>query len=64
MIALLDNGQDLDLCAEEIGGPVEDGHSIEEVAQFLGHENSHITFKVYARYSPSHLRKLAASLQI
>lgn len=43
---------------------VEDGHSIEEVAQFLGHENSHVTFKVYARFSPGHLRKLAKSLEI
>lgn len=41
----------------------EDGHSMEEIAQFLGHENSRITAKVYARYSPDHLRKLAASLE-
>jgi integrase len=41
----------------------EDGHSMDEIAQFLGHENSRITFKTYARYSPEHLRKLADSLE-
>lgn len=42
----------------------EDGHSMEEIAQFLGHENSRITFKAYARYSPDYLRRLAASLEV
>ena len=42
----------------------EDGHSMDEIAQFLGHENSRITFKTYARYSPDHLRRLAASLEV
>lgn len=42
----------------------EDGHSMDEIAQFLGHENSAITFKTYARYSPDHLRRLAASLEV
>lgn len=42
----------------------EDGHSMDEIAQFLGHENSRITFNTYARYSPGHLRRLAASLEI
>lgn len=42
----------------------EDGHSMHEIAQFLGHSNPAITAKVYARYSPDHLRKLAASLEI
>lgn len=42
----------------------EDGHSMEEIAQFLGHSNSRITAQVYARYSPDHLRSLAASLEI
>lgn len=42
----------------------EDGHSMDEIAQFLGHENSRITFKTYARYSPTYLRRLAASLDI
>lgn len=40
----------------------EDGHSMEEIAQYLGHGNSRITAKVYARFSPTHLRKLADSL--
>jgi integrase len=42
---------------------VEDGHSIAEVAQFLGHSNQAMTFKVYGRYSPDYLRKLASSLE-
>lgn len=42
----------------------EDGHSFEEIAQFLGHGDSKITAKVYARYSPTHLRKLADSLNV
>jgi len=42
----------------------EDGHSMDEIAQFLGHENSRITFKTYARYSPTYLRRLADSLEV
>lgn len=42
----------------------ESGHSMEEIAQFLGHNDSKITARVYARYSPTHLRKLADSLNI
>lgn len=42
----------------------EDGHSMEEIAQFLGHSNTAMTYRVYARYSPGHLRKLAASLEV
>jgi integrase len=41
----------------------EDGHSMNEISQFLGHSNTSITFKTYARYSPTHLRKLAQSLE-
>jgi integrase len=41
----------------------EDGHSMDEIAQFLGHDNQRITYRVYARYSPGHLRKLASSLE-
>lgn len=40
----------------------EDGHDMEEIAQFLGHDNVKVTTKVYARYSPTHLRRLADSL--
>jgi integrase len=42
----------------------EDGHSMEEIGQFLGHKNSRMTANVYARFSPTHLRKLANSLEI
>jgi len=42
----------------------EDGHSMDEIAQFLGHGNTRITASVYARYSPTYLRRLAASLEI
>jgi integrase len=40
----------------------EDGHSMEEIAQFLGHNNTKMTTLVYARFSPTHLRRLADSL--
>jgi integrase len=40
----------------------EDGHSMEEIAQFLGHNNTSMTSRVYARFSPTHLRMLANSL--
>jgi integrase len=42
----------------------EDGHSMSRIAQFLGHANSRITEKVYARYSPEHLRDLAETLDL
>lgn len=42
----------------------EGGHSFEEIAQFLGHSDPRITFKVYARFSPTHLRSLANSLDL
>lgn len=42
----------------------EDGHSMEEIAQFLGHSNTSMTYRVYARYSPTYLRKLTASLEV
>lgn len=40
----------------------EDGHSMEEIAQFLGHKDTKVTTSTYARYSPTHLRKLGDSL--
>jgi len=40
----------------------EDGHSMEEIAQFLGHKDTKVTISTYARYSPVHLRKLGDSL--
>ena len=42
----------------------ESGHSMDEIAQFLGHGDSKITAKVYARFSPTHLRMLASSLDM
>lgn len=42
----------------------EDGHSMQEIAQFLGHNDVKTTARVYARYSPTHLRKLADSLNV
>jgi integrase len=40
----------------------EDGHSMEEIAQYLGHGNTKVTSSIYARFSPTHLRGLANSL--
>lgn len=40
----------------------EAGISIQEIAQYLGHTNTSITFKTYARYSPGHLQKAASVL--
>jgi len=40
----------------------EDGHPMSEIAQFLGHSNTRVTERVYARYSPEYLRGLASSL--
>lgn len=42
----------------------EDGHSMAEISQFLGHNDVKITTRVYARFSPTHLRKLADSLAV
>lgn len=42
---------------------VEAGISFPEVAQFLGHTNPSVTFKVYGRFSPTHLRTAAAALE-
>lgn len=42
----------------------EDGHSMHEIAQYLGHDDVKTTTRVYARFSPTHLRKLADSLAV
>lgn len=42
----------------------EDGHDMHEIAQFLGHDDVKTTARIYARFSPTHLRKLADSLNI
>ena len=33
----------------------EDGHGMEEIAEFLGHSDTKVTTRVYARFSPTHL---------
>lgn len=39
------------------------GRPIEEVSQFLGHSNTAITYKTYARFLPEHLAGAAAVLE-
>lgn len=41
----------------------EDGVSMDEIAQYLGHSNPGITYRVYARFSPDHLRRAARALE-
>lgn len=42
----------------------EAGIPITEIAQYLGHSNPSVTYRVYSRYSPDHLRKAASALEI
>lgn len=42
----------------------EDGHDMEKISQFLGHDDVKTTRRIYARFSPTHLRDLADSLDI
>lgn len=42
----------------------EDGHSMWEISQFLGHNDIKTTTRIYAKFSPTHLRKLADSLSV
>lgn len=41
-----------------------DGVSMEKIAQYLGHSDHKITERVYARFSPDHLKDAAAALEI
>lgn len=41
----------------------EAGHPMAEISQYLGHGDSRITEKVYARYTPNHLRGAASALE-
>ena len=41
----------------------EDGRPFEEIAQYLGHSSTKVTFAVYARFSPNHLKQAAKSLE-
>ena len=42
----------------------ERGRPMSEIAQYLGHSNEQITFRVYARYSPEYLAGAASALEI
>ena len=42
----------------------EDGTPMEEIAQYLGHEDETTTKRIYARFSPTHLRRAASSLEL
>jgi hypothetical protein len=42
----------------------EGGRKMEEIAQYLGHSDSRITERVYAKYSPQHLREAANLLEL
>lgn len=42
----------------------EGGVPMSEIAQYLGHSNTTITERVYARYSPGYLQKAASHLEI
>jgi integrase len=41
----------------------ESGTSMAEIAQVLGHSDERITFRIYARYSPDHLRRAMTALE-
>ncbi len=41
----------------------EAGRPMSEIAQYLGHSDSRVTERVYARYSPDYLRQAAAALE-
>jgi len=43
---------------------IEAGVPIAEVSQYLGHSNTVVTEKVYARYSPTHLASAAKALEL
>lgn len=42
----------------------EGGTPMSEIAQYLGHNNTSMTEKVYAKYSPNHLRDAASHLEL
>lgn len=41
----------------------EAGIPFEEIAQYLGHSSTKVTFAVYARFSPTHLQRASKSLE-
>lgn len=42
----------------------EDGVPMSEIARYLGHKDSRITERVYARFSPEHLMRASQSLEV
>jgi len=42
---------------------VEDGVSISEISQFLGHSNERVTYQTYARFQIDYLRRAAEALE-
>jgi len=42
----------------------EAGVPMEEITQFLGHANIEVTRKIYAKFSPTYLRKAAKALEL
>jgi integrase len=42
----------------------EDGESMEEIAQLLGHSDSRTTAKIYARFSPQFLKRISSRLDL
>lgn len=42
---------------------VEDGVRLEVVGQFLGHTDPKVTYRVYARFSPTHLKRAIRALE-
>ena len=42
----------------------EAGTPMAEIAQYLGHSDERTTFRIYARFSPTYLRKAAAALEV
>lgn len=42
----------------------ESGVPMDEIASYLGHSDTRTTYRVYARYSPSYLRKAAGALEL
>jgi integrase len=42
----------------------ESGEPMEEIASFLGHRDTSVTRRIYARFSPHHLRRAAEALEL
>jgi integrase len=42
----------------------EAGVPMEEIAQYMGHNDPRITYRIYARFRPTHLQRAAQALQV